>query len=72
MVMAYLDRVRELHKDFCLARDSATRLEILDRLVFVIEAHSRAWKLQNASPDLLSPTAGHSSLDGGTGSTKPQ
>ena len=50
----------------------ATRLEILDRMLFVIEAQSRAWKLQNPSPDLLSPTGGHSSLDSGTDSNKPQ
>jgi len=52
--MPYLDRVRELHKELSLARDAVTRVEILDRMLFVVEAQSLAWKLQDSSPDLLS------------------
>ena len=58
--MSYLDRVRELHKELSLARDLVTRVEILDRMLFVIEAQTKAWKLQDSSPDLRSPP------DGGT------
>jgi hypothetical protein len=53
--MSYLDRVRELHKELSLARDSVARVEILDRMLFVIEAQSRAWKLQDSSLDLAAP-----------------
>ena len=53
--MSYLDRVRELHKQLSLARDSVTRVEILDRMLFVIEAQTRAWKLQDSSLVLPGP-----------------
>jgi hypothetical protein len=70
--MSYLDRVRELHKELSLARDSVARVEILDRMLFVIEAQSRAWKLQHSSLDLAAPLGVGSSPDGGTESSQPR
>jgi hypothetical protein len=53
----YLRRLRELHKSLCQEQDMARRVDLLDRMLFVIEAQLRSYNLDNV------PTASHSQTE---------
>jgi hypothetical protein len=56
MARPYLQRLRELHKRLRQEQDISRRVEILDRMLFVIEAQLRSHNRDEASIDFHEET----------------
>lgn len=55
MARPYLQRLRELHESLAREPSRLKRLDILDRMLFVIEAQLRSYNLDKASSDFDGP-----------------
>ena len=56
MARPYIQRLRELHRSLAKEQNLLKRLDILDRMLFVIEAQVRLYNLDKTSSDFHGQT----------------